>query len=99
MSQELLTSKEYATSVELKEPADLELNAPDVNTLADLETQILESLRPVISRKLRFTLEEKLKNQKQELQRLLGLDKNLADNKSKYSNVLDSQYFEQIFLN
>jgi hypothetical protein len=59
---------------------------------------MLNSLRPHISRKLLFSLEEKLKAQERELNHLLGLDKNLAENRSKYSNVLDTQYFEQIFL-
>jgi hypothetical protein len=62
------------------------------------QSEMLNSLRPNISRKLLFALEEKLKGQKKELEKLLGLDKNQTENLSKYTFVLDSQYFEQKFL-
>jgi hypothetical protein len=73
--------------------------AADVDKIINEETSMLEHLRPRISRKLLFGLEEKLKLQQQELEQLLGLDKNIAQKRAQYSNVLDSQYFEQIFLN
>ncbi len=98
MPPELLKSNEYLPSTGPKPPEDLKLTPKDVGALMGLEFQMLESLRPNISRKLLFMLEAKLNAQKQELEHLLGLDKNIAASRSKYSNVLDTQYFEQIFL-
>ena len=74
------------------------MNIDDINKIIDQENSMLEVLRPRISRKLLFALEEKLKMEKQELEQLLGLDNKQSQNLSKYTFVLDSQYFDQIFL-
>lgn len=71
----------------------------DINKILDEQNLMLESLSPNISRKLSFALEEKLKAQKNQLEQLLGLGKKQDENLSKYTFVLDSQYFDQIFLN
>jgi len=70
----------------------------NITNIFKQQSDMLASLQPHISRKLFFVLEEKINRQQAETQRLLGLDKNQRDNMSKYSFVLDSQYFEQIFL-
>jgi hypothetical protein len=75
------------------------MKTTDINKIIDEETVMLDSLRPRLSRKLLFALEEKLKAEKQELEQLLGLDKKQSQNLSKYTFVLNSQYFDQIFLN
>ncbi len=58
---------------------------------------MLERLRPKLSRKLYFSLEEKIEMQKKQLEELLGITKNKAKIIERYSNILDSQYFEQKF--
>lgn len=95
---EFLKPSEKLHSSENNPSTPFEFTAKDVGALVASQAQRLEALRPHISRKLQFALEEKLKLQKQELERLLGLDKNLTASRSRYSNVLDTQYFEQIFL-
>ncbi len=70
----------------------------DIEQLFKAQSQLLVKLQPHISRKLGFALEEKIKLQEQQLQQLLGQDKKQTDNLSKYTLVLDSQYFDQIFL-
>lgn len=59
---------------------------------------MLQQLRTYISRKLYFALEEKLQREKQELEQLLGQKSARQQLAARYSNILDTQYFEQILL-
>ena len=71
----------------------------EIENIGKTQEKILNDLRPIISRKLAFALEDKIKGQQQELQRHLGLVNKQSANLSRYTLILDSQYFEQQFLN
>jgi len=60
---------------------------------------MLKELLPLISKKLLFSLEEKLALEKEQLESFSGMTRKEQATRNLYSFVLDSQYFEQELLN
>lgn len=72
------------------------------NQIADTITErkaLLNSLRPEISRKIYYTLEEKIALEEKELQQILDWQEGRSSQMSKYTFILNSNYFEQEFMN
>ncbi len=99
MGNETLDSKELKLGFQEHLSTSDNLSQDKVTAFAGRSLSMLEELKPKLSRKLMFYLEEKIQREKQELQQLLGLTENRVAAMDKYSNVLDSQFFEQIFFN
>jgi hypothetical protein len=72
------------------------------NQITDILTErknILNSLRPEISRKVYYTLEEKIVLEEKQLQQILDWQEGRNSQLSRYSLILDSHYFDQEFMN
>ena len=65
---------------------------------ADLK-QRAENIKPHISRKRYFSIEEKINSSLQRLGQILDWQEGRQNQLSKYSFILDTHYFEQEFLN
>lgn len=74
------------------------LSEQTVQLLQNQQLAKLKQLQPLLSRKLIFSLEEKIQQETKMLLQLLGHHTNIEAELGKYSLPLDSQYFEQIFL-
>ena len=74
------------------------LNEYAIENVLNARKASLELLKPLISRKLFYILEEKIKHEAAEFQNLLDAQLGRKKTLSKYTFVLDPQYFEQIFL-
>lgn len=60
--------------------------------------QTLESLKPLVSRKIYYAMEEKLAQEESKLKEILDWQNGKITKLSKYSLILDTNYFEQEFL-
>ena len=60
--------------------------------------EILASLQPELSRKLFYSLEEKLAQEAKQLREILDWQQGRQSQLSKYTFILDPHYFEQEFL-
>ena len=74
------------------------LNKDGIDRLLQERMTQLAELSPAISRKLLFALEEKLQNEKLELESLGGLEEARLAHNARYSLILDPAYFEQELL-
>ncbi len=101
MNPESLTPSEHLPPLphSAATAAEPVLSEQKITELTERQEAKLQELRPVLSRKLFFALEEKLIWEQKELRRLLDLQLGRASRQAKYSHVLDPQYFEQKFLN
>ena len=70
----------------------------DFEHILTMRKQQLANIKKSVSKKLFFSLEEKIETERQEFLRLLGLSHKHDEIKKQYSNILDSQYFEQKFM-
>ena len=96
---EILPKKESNITQEEYAPPSQDLQMEQISALVLNRTQALEQLKPILSKKLYFTLEEKLLAEQRELEKLLGFQQGREETLSHYTFILDSQYFDQIFLN
>ncbi len=78
------------------------MNDTDASKLIDetlaARTGQLECLAGKISRKRSFRLEEKIRQERAELETLFDLQKRKREIRNQYSLILDSAYFEQKLL-
>jgi len=75
------------------------LNEQQIANLTENLKQRLETIKPQISRKRYFNIEEKINNSEQRLRQILDWQEGRQSALSKYSFILDTHYFEQEFLN
>ena len=71
------------------------IDESQVSALLHEEFLMLDSLKKLIGKKLYFLLEEKLQTERQELEQLSGIGRDNQQELSKYTFILDTQYFEQ----
>ena len=74
------------------------LSEQQITELLTQQQTMLGQLQAKVSRKFYFALEERLQEQRQQFIKLLQWDTGKQTIQSRYSLVLDPQYFEQKFL-
>jgi hypothetical protein len=80
-----------------QEPKHTDLQQEDIAAIMQIRKDSLSELKPSITLKLYYQIEEKLKQEEQELNNLLDIQLGRTKVLGKYTFVLDPQYFEQIF--
>lgn len=99
MNSELLANNEIGKILTSpNKESSLEMDALAIQTIYEARLHLLKSLHSSVSRKVYFQLEEKITAEKKQLENIFGLEKGQKDNLSRYSFILDNQYFEQKFL-
>ncbi len=99
MSNETLHPKEFPPITPPRNGGGTDnLSKQRIQSLAVQRKQCLEGIKPDISRKLYFMLEEKLEKEQKNLEEILDWQQGKLSRLSRYSLILDSHYFEQEFL-
>jgi len=91
LPEQLNTTKQYPPSEQNSAQVSFE------HVLKNRQEQ-LASVRGLISKKLFFSLEERLLEEKQTVNELLGFSNKQQSQKNRYTHILDPQYFEQKLL-
>ncbi len=80
-------------------PMNTPLTKEQISLLVEQRRKQLEELKPNISRKLYFKIEEKLNSEEKTLLEILDWQNGKHAFMSRYTLILDPRYFEQEFLN
>lgn len=101
MHPELLPSSETKQTIPETPPLPLTSGLTEswIEQSYDERTSILETIKNKISLKIYYRIAEKIKTERQKAENLLYAKTELTKQQSRYSFVLDSGYFEQLFLN
>ena len=75
------------------------LDAGQIQILMEQRKALLEELKPSVSRKIYYLMEEKLLREEAKLREILDWQEGKVTRLSRYSLILDPNYFEQEFLN
>ena len=75
------------------------LDSAQIVELMEARKKTLEEIKPNISRKFYYAIEEKLTNEEKRLNEILDWQEGKLSRLSKYTLILDTHYFEQEFLN
>lgn len=94
---EILNSNEQLHSID-PNPIKSTIPGYDFPTVLENRRMQFHSIENLISKKLLYFLEEKIEKEKLEIDRILGLSKKRKELQAKYTNILDTAYFEQKFL-
>jgi|GEM_PF-4417988 len=96
---EILPKKEITPGLRPeKEPVNFEADKTGAFAVFEARERLLESLKPSLSRKYYFFIEEKILQQRHDMKRILDWKQGGKDAGAKYTNILDSYYFEQKLL-
>lgn len=95
---ELLTKNEFSPAGNESGDPSHELQKEHIFSVVKNRAEMLASLKPTMSKKLFFALEEKLQKEQNEMEKFLGFQQGREENLSHYTFILDNQYFDQIFL-
>jgi len=99
MKNEILQPIETSITPFKKDGASFaQLNAELINEVISDRKNRLEKIKPEISRKLYYIMEEKIIAQEKHLNDILDWRQGKLSQLSKYSLILNSNYFEQEFL-
>jgi hypothetical protein len=100
MSNETLKPQEQPAQSPLQSGGHFEaLRQSQISDLAAERRRWLESIKPEVSLKRYYQIEEKIKAEEKSLTEILDWQEGRSTQLSKYSLILDPHYFEQEFLN
>ena len=99
MHSETLQPKEKITLPQTEASVNLpDLNEAQIAQLSLSRKTLLESIKPQIALKQYYALEEKITAEEKRLKEILNIRQGKQSRLAKYSFILNTNYFEQEFL-